>query len=286
MIILDGKKTSKKYLDEIKATVASLQTRIGRSPRLDMILVGDDYASEKYIGMKERTAGKVGFEGIVHRLPETSTTEDVIELIEELNVYKAVDGFMVQLPMPEQIDENRVLSQIDPAKDVDGLTSHNLGKLLDNDDSAYVSATPMGIKLLLDEYKVDYKQKRVVILGRSKEVGLPLFGIFNNADCTVTVAHSKTKDIEKLCKSADILVSSVGIPKFVKIEHVKEGAVVIDVGINMDPNSHILIGDVDYLNVAPICSYITPVPGGVGPMTISALMWNTLQSWKTLEVKS
>ncbi len=280
MILLDGKTTSKKYLKQIKIQVEKFVGEIGRPPRLDMILVGNDYSSEKYISMKERTARKAGFEGVIHRFDTNCSTRDIVEKMQELNSYNGVDGFMIQLPLPKHIDEETVLNAIDPQKDVDGLTSYNLGKLLQGNTEVFYSATPMGIKLLLDEYKIEYEEKRVVIIGRSKEVGLPLFGIFNNANSTVTITHSHTQNIKDICKTADILVSSVGIPKYITSDFVKDGAVVIDVGINMDPQSHILTGDVDYNNVAVKCSYITPVPGGVGPMTITALMWNTVESWK------
>lgn len=280
MEILDGKTFSQKIKAKLSDDIKSSVDLGYRPPRLDMILVGDNYGSQKYVGMKEKAVQSIGMDGVVHRLHAQSNTEDVLEMVAELNQHPGVDGFMVQLPMPDHIDEKAVLEAIDPLKDVDGLTVLSLGRIFHNRDDGFVSATPQGIMLLLDEYGIDLEGKEVVIVGRSKIVGLPLLATMINANATVTVAHSRTRDLENVTKRADVLVSSVGKAHFINNSHVKEGAVVIDVGINPDPNSGKLVGDVDYESVKDKCSYISPVPGGVGPMTIAALLWNCVEAWK------
>jgi len=281
MQILDGKNTAQKINDSIREQILKDLESLGRPPRIDMILVGDEYGSAKYVSMKEKRASELGFDGVVHRLEKSSKTKDVKNKVQELNLFSAVDGFMIQLPMPDHIDEVSVLEQIDPRKDVDGLTSVNLGKLFQKDPSAIASATPKGIMLLMENYGIELEGLNAVVVGRSKIVGLPMAALLNEANCTVTIAHSRTRDLKSICKRADILVSAVGMPNFITTDFIKPGAIVIDVGINKATEGNIPVGDVDYLKVAPMTSYITPVPGGVGPMTISALMWNTLHVWKS-----
>lgn len=278
MKILDGKKTAGKIYQQISKGIENSKGAIGRSPRLDMILVGENFASAKYIKMKKKRAAEVGIESVIHELPEDISQRELIAKIEELNKYDGVDGFMVQLPLPDHFDSREVLSHIDPSKDVDGLTAMNLGRLYQGDERAFASATPQGVLLLLEEYKIDLTGKNVVIIGRSGVVGLPLSALMTSADATVTVAHSKSVDLAKICKTADILVSATGKPKLVDEKFVKEGAIVIDVGINLDKYGS-LCGDVDFESVKDIVSYISPVPGGVGPMTIAALMWNCYRKW-------
>jgi methylenetetrahydrofolate dehydrogenase (NADP+) / methenyltetrahydrofolate cyclohydrolase len=277
MKILDGKKTSEKILDRISSEVENISMSGERPPRLDIILVGDDYGSIKYVEMKERRARELGISCQTHHLEKDIGTEEVLNLVKTLNAFNEVDGFLVQLPLPDHIDTNLVLDSIDPKKDVDGLTSVNLGKLFKKDSTAIPPATPLGIMKLLEEYKIDVFGKRVVILGTSKIVGIPLSAMMIEKKATVTMCNSKTVDIEGVSRDADILISAVGIPDFVKKSFLKEGVVLIDVGSNKDPDTGELVGDIDWEDVQGIPSYITPVPGGVGPMTVVCLMENLLE---------
>lgn len=268
MTLLDGKTVSQKILNDLQSTIYQ--------PRLDIILVGQDPASLKYVAMKQKKAESVGISGQLIRLSESTTTSDLLSQIEKLNQDSQVTAFMVQLPLPKSIDTQKVLLAIDPAKDADGLNPINLGKLFTKDTTAIASATPTGIMRLLENYKIDLVGKNAVIIGRSSIVGLPLFALLNNANATVTLCHSHTANLSEICQKADILISAVGKPKFVTADMVKDGAIVVDVGTNYDQNG-LLCGDVDFEAVAPKCSYITPVPGGIGPMTIACLLENTLK---------
>lgn len=280
MELLDGKYISQKILDDISFEIENLRKDGKRLPRLDMILVGNDYGSIKYVQMKEKIAEEVGIIGQVHHLTEDSTTVDIINLIETLNKFDDVDGFMIQLPLPNHINTNLVLESIDPKKDVDGLTSVNLGKLFQKDPSAIPPATPLGIMKLLDEYKIKIFGKNVVILGSSNIVGTPLAAMMLEKNATVTICNSHTVDIQSVSKTADILICATGKPLLVNSSFLKNEVVVIDVGSNKHPETGKLVGDVDMEDVKGIPSYITPVPGGVGPMTIACLMLNLMNCYK------
>jgi methylenetetrahydrofolate dehydrogenase (NADP+)/methenyltetrahydrofolate cyclohydrolase len=276
MKILDGKATSQKILDEISAKVEQATMDGKRSPRLDIILVGQDYGSIKYVKMKEKTAQEVGVLCQTHHLDKGTTTEEIINLVRALNAFEQTDGFMIQLPLPDHIDTTLVLESIDPRKDVDGLTSVNLGKLFKGDPTAIAPATALGIMKLLEEYDIDIYGKKVVILGCSNIVGKPLAAMMLKENATVTICNSKTPDIEETAKGADILISATGVPLLVNSEFLKKGSVVIDVGSNKHPETGKLVGDVDWEDVQGIPSYITPVPGGVGPMTVASLILNLM----------
>jgi len=274
--ILNGKTTSQKILDEISAKVKQVTIDGRRFPRLDIILVGQDYGSIKYVKMKEKTAQEVGILCQTHHLDQGTTTEDVLNLVRALNAFEQTDGFMIQLPLPDHIDTNLILESIDPSKDVDGLTSVNLGRLFKGDPTAIPPATPLGIMRLLEEYNIEVSGKKVIILGSSNIVGKPLVALMLRKKATVTVCNSKTVNIQEISQTADILVSAVGKPFFVNSEFIKHESVLIDVGANKHPETGKLVGDVDWEDVAGIPSYITPVPGGVGPMTVASLMLNLI----------
>lgn len=280
MEILDGKKISEEILSNISDEVEKLRVQNKRIPRLDMIIVGDDYGSIKYVGMKEKTAREVGIEGQVHHLPFSSNTLDIVNLIDSLNRFDGVDGFMVQLPLPEHIDTQLVLNTIAPQKDVDGLTAINLGKLFQKDPSAIPPATPLGIMKLLDVYGIKLFGKHVVILGTSNIIGTPLAAMMLEKNATVSLCNAHTINIQEISSNADILVSATGKALLIKKDFLKPGCVVIDVGSNKHPETGKLVGDVDWEDVKGIPSYITPVPGGVGPMTISCLMLNLMSAYK------
>lgn len=272
MIILDGKTLSQKIMTSLKEEVSNLNV----NPILDIIIVGDDLASLKYVSMKQDQASSIGIGGTVHHLAENSTTEDVLNLINQLNNDKNITAFMIQLPLPSQIDTPKVLSLIDPQKDADGLNPLNLGLLFQKDSQPIVSATALGIIKLLEEYKIDLSGKNTVIIGRSSEVAIPLLALFLSKNATTTICHSFTKNLKEICQQADILVSSIGKPRFFTSEYVKKDAIIIDVGFATDSDNKVS-GDFDFDQVAPISSFITPVPGGVGPMTITSLLYNTVQ---------
>ena len=280
MEILDGKKISEEILSNISEEVERLRVQNKRIPRLDMIIVGDDYGSIKYVGMKEKTAREVGIEGQIHHLPFSSNTLDIVNLIDSLNRFDGVDGFMVQLPLPEHIDTQLVLNSIVPEKDVDGLTAINLGKLFQKDPLAIPPATPLGIMKLLDVYGIKLFGKHVVILGTSNIIGTPLAAMMLEKNATVSLCNAHTMNIQEISSSADILVSATGKALLIKKDFLKPGCVVIDVGSNKDPETGKLVGDVDWEDVKDIPSYITPVPGGVGPMTISCLMLNLMSAYR------
>ncbi len=285
-ILIDGKYTSEKIKAEIAQQVKDIMANGGKVPHLAAILVGTDGASQTYVGHKERSCKEVGFNSTVLRFDESITEPELLDVIYKLNADKEIDGLIVQLPLPSHIDEQKIIEAINPAKDVDGFHPANVGKMMLGLPSL-LPATPAGIIRLLSEYNIETRGKNCVIIGRSNIVGRPLANLLSQkgqfADCTVTLCHSRTKNIEEFTKKADIIVAALGSPGFLKGDMVKEGAVVIDVGITRvadesKKSGYRLMGDAEFDTVAPKCSYITPVPGGVGPMTIVSLLSNTLQS--------
>lgn len=279
MQILNGREVARNILDDIALKIRALGEQGKRIPRIDMILVGNDYASQKYVRLKQVVAKEIGVMGWVHRMPESVNTLEVINLVDTLNKDETVDGFMIQLPLPSHIDRALVLKSIDSKKDVDGLTPTNLGKLFQKDSTAIPSATPLGIITLLDKYNIKLLGKRVVIFGSSAIVGKPLTAMMLERRATVTMCNSKTVEIADIAKEADILVSAVGKPLFVKGNFLKKDCILIDVGSNKHPESGKLVGDVDWDSIQGIPSYITPVPGGVGPMTLASLMLNLMHCY-------
>jgi methylenetetrahydrofolate dehydrogenase (NADP+) / methenyltetrahydrofolate cyclohydrolase len=276
MILLDGKITSQKILDFLKQEI----TQKILHPNLDIILVGDDPASLKYVELKQEKAESIGISGQIHKLPQNSTTAEVISLINQLNNDSTVTGLMIQLPLPKQIDTNKVLLSIKPSKDADGLNPINLALLFQKNQLAIPSATSLGIMKLLEEYKIDVNGKNAVIIGRSPDVSLPLFAQLMAKDCTVTICHSFTKNLSQITSQADILISAIGKPKFIGAEFVKKDAVIIDVGYATDSITGKTTGDFNFDAIKGIVSYITPVPGGVGPMTVASLLFNTVEICK------
>jgi len=272
MQILDGKTLSQKILNDLSLEIGNL----GIKPTLDIIIVGNDPSSQKYVALKQEKAQSIGIGGNVHQLDESSTTEDIISLISKLNNDDSVTAFMVQLPLPSQIDTEKILANINPKKDADGLSPFNLGLLFQKESTGIASATACGIMKLLEEYKIDISGKNTVIIGRSSEVSIPLFALLLGKNATVTICHSLTKNLKDICQKADILISAIGKPKFLNKEFIKEGAVIVDVGFGTDSNGQVS-GDFDFNEVSPLASFITPVPGGVGPMTIASLLFNTVQ---------
>jgi methylenetetrahydrofolate dehydrogenase (NADP+)/methenyltetrahydrofolate cyclohydrolase len=286
MQVLDGKVTAQAIKDSLKIEVAQLSSRGNPVPHLVAILVGSNGASETYVASKVKACQEVGFKSTLIRLEEEITELKLLEIIRELNVDPDVDGILVQLPLPKHISDEEVINTIDPVKDVDGFHPNNVGRMVLGQPT-FVPATPHGIMLMLEHYKIDTKGKHAVVIGRSNIVGRPmsilLSGASNPGNCTVTICHSSTTNLNEICRTADIIVAALGRPGFVTEDMVKEGAVVIDVGITRVEDSskksgYRISGDVDYAAVAPKCSYITPVPGGVGPMTIAALMKNTFRA--------
>ena len=279
MEILDGKYTSSVMLQNLKTEIQKYLQEGKRAPRIDILLVGDDYASQMYVNMKEKKALDLGILVNIHTFDKDISQAQLIKLIKELNNENEVDGIMVQLPMPEHINESEVLESILPSKDVDGLTSTNLGKLFKNDSSAIPPATAKGVIKLLDNYDVQIEGKRAVVIGRGDISGLPIAAMLQNRNATVTICHSHTQELKDICKDADILVSSIGRAEYINSEYVKNGSVVIDVGTNRNSEGK-LVGDVDFNSVKDIAGYITPVPGGVGPMTIACLFDNLIEMYK------
>ncbi len=277
--IIDGKKISASIKEEVKKEVEFLKEKIGRAPGLTVILVGEDPASQIYVKNKEKTAKELGINGEIIRMPRSTTQEELLKKIDELNNNPEVDGILVQLPLPSHIDEFQVTLAIDPSKDVDGFHPVNMGKLLIG-KPGIIPCTPYGIIKMLEYEKIEIEGKNAVIIGRSNIVGKPVSILLLQRHATVTICHSRTKNLPDIVKGADILVAAVGKAKFVKGNWIKDGAVIIDVGINRDENSK-LVGDVDFEEAEKKASHITPVPGGVGPMTIAMLMYNTLQTFKT-----
>ncbi|HHT68929.1 MAG TPA: bifunctional methylenetetrahydrofolate dehydrogenase/methenyltetrahydrofolate cyclohydrolase FolD [Firmicutes bacterium] len=273
--IIDGKGIAAEIRNDLKAQVAELTAK-GKTPGLVVILVGDDPASTVYVRNKERSSKEIGINSIVHRLPAETTREELLGLIEKLNNDDTVHGILVQLPLPSHLDEEEVINTISPKKDVDGFHPINAGKLLIGDEDAFVACTPAGVLELVKRTGVPIKGQNVVIVGRSNIVGKPAAVLFLREHATVTVCHSRTKDVAEECRRADILVAAVGRPEMIKKDWVKPGAVVIDVGINRVDGK--LVGDVDFEGVKEVAGAITPVPGGVGPMTIAMLLKATVES--------
>jgi len=288
MIILDGRKTSNEIKDEIAESVKEIVASGSRAPHLAAVIVGEDGASLTYVGSKVRACKRVGYDSTLVKLPETITQQELLDKVNELNNDDNIDGYIVQLPLPSHIDSQKILMAVDPAKDVDGFHPTNFGKMALN-LPAFISATPYGIMELLERYNVDTKGKHTVVIGRSDIVGRPVSILMsrksNPGNSTVTLAHSRTQNIAELTKQADIVISALGSPNFVKADMVKDGVVVIDVGITRvkddSEKGYKIVGDVDYEKVSKKASYITPVPGGVGPMTIAMLLKNTLQAFNS-----
>lgn len=273
MKILDGKAVSLKVKESVKVRADELK-KFGVEPTLAVVLVGEDKASQTYVRAKEKACNEYGIKSVAHRLSENTTQNELLALINVLNLDDSIHGILVQLPLPKHIDTNVVLAAIDPRKDVDGFHAVNVGKLVSGLDG-FVPCTPLGVMEILKEYGIEVAGLNAVVIGRSNIVGKPMANLLLNASATVTVTHSKTKNLKEICKNADLIVAAIGRPFFLKADMVKDGAVVVDVGINrLDDGT--LVGDVDFDEVAPKCSYITPVPGGVGPMTIAMLLNNTI----------
>lgn len=276
MQIIDGKFVSQKVKDEIKQE-AEILSKNGVKPGLAVILVGDNKASATYVASKEKACAACGIESFAYKFEKISENE-LLNLIDDLNKNPKIDGILVQLPLPKEINTDKILERIDPKKDVDGFSAENFGRLASGLDG-FVPCTPLGIMRLLKEYKIEVSGKNVVVIGRSNIVGKPMALLMINESATVTICNSKTKNLSDFTKQADIIVVAIGKPLFLKANMIKENAIVIDVGINRLDNGK-LVGDVDFDDVAKKCSFITPVPGGVGPMTIAMLLQNTLTSAK------
>lgn len=286
MQILDGKLVAQAIKDQIKESVFVIRAKGKRAPHLAAILVGNNGASETYVASKVKDCEEVGFDSTLLRLDESVSEKNLLDHISLLNENPDIDGILVQLPLPAHIKEELVINTIEPSKDVDGFHPMSIGRLV-NGLPTFIPATPYGIMLMLEHYQIATSGKRAVVLGRSHIVGTPMSVLLSRntryGNCTVTLCHSKTKDIPDICREADIIVAALGIPGFVKGDMVKEGAVVIDVGISRvtdqtKKSGYRLLGDVQFDEVAPKCSYLTPVPGGVGPMTRAALLKNTLHA--------
>lgn len=286
MKILDGQLVSQATKDELKIKVAQLVAEGKKVPHLAAILVGNNGASETYVGSKVRTCEEIGFRSTLIRLEDTISEFKLLEAIQQLNNDLDVDGILVQLPLPKHISDEKVINTIHPSKDVDGFHPVSVGRMVQSLPT-FIPATPHGIMLMLEHYKIDTKGMHAVVIGRSNIVGRPMSVLLsantNPGNCTVTICHSATKNLKELCLQADIIVAALGRPEFVTADMVKEGAIVIDVGITRVADAtkkrgYSLKGDVQFDTVAPKCSWITPVPGGVGPMTIAALMKNTFKA--------
>jgi len=287
-ILIDGRLVAKTVKEEIRKEIAKMVDLGQDGPHLVAVLVGDDPASQTYVASKEKAAQAVGMMSSTYRYPADINEKELLDVVDYLNQDEEVDGFIVQLPLPKHIDENKVINRILPSKDVDGFTPVNVGNMVLG-KPAFISATPYGIMELLKYYKIDTEGKHVVVLGRSNIVGRPMSILLSQksdfGNATVTLCHSKTKNMAEITRTADILICAIGQPQFVKAEMVKEGAVVIDVGIHRlgddtAKKGYRIVGDVDFDKVAGKTSYITPVPGGVGPMTIAMLLRNTLLAHK------
>ena len=277
MTLIDGKKLSKKIEEEIAKEVEELKPK-GIVPGLAVVLVGDDPASHTYVSMKEKSCKNVGFYSIVHKMPDTITQKEIIETIIMMNDNPRIDGILVQLPLPKHIDTTKILEVIDPKKDVDGFHPYNMGRVVENLD-AFAPCTPVGVMEMFKEYNIDLEGKDVCVVGASNIVGKPMAALLLNANATVTITHIYTKDLASHTKKADIVIVGVGVPNLIKEDMVKDGAIVIDIGINRLESGK-LVGDADFEALSKKCSFITPVPGGVGPMTIAMLLKNTLKAAK------
>jgi methylenetetrahydrofolate dehydrogenase (NADP+)/methenyltetrahydrofolate cyclohydrolase len=277
MTILDGKALSKKIRSQVKHEAEDLQQK-GVTPGLAVVLVGSDPASAAYVNMKSKACKEAGIYSIVHEMPETISQENILEIINMMNNNPNIDGILVQLPLPKHINTTEILEAIDPAKDVDGFHPYNVGRVVAGLDG-YIPATPYGVMELLKEYDINPEGKDVCVVGASNIVGKPMATLMLNANATVDICHIYTKDLKAHTQKADIICVGVGVVNLIKEDMVKEGAIVVDIGINRLDNGK-LVGDVDFENVSKKCSYITPVPGGVGPMTIAMLLKNTIKSAK------
>ena len=291
MVILDGKKTSLDIKNEIAEEVKSILSKGQRAPHLAAVIVGKDGASLTYVGSKVKACERVGFDSTLIKLDESIGEDELLDKVNELNNDDKIDGYIVQLPLPKHIDSQKILLAVDPKKDVDGFHPTNFGRMALNLPT-FISATPHGIMELLKRYNVSTEGKNTIVIGRSDIVGKPisiLMGLKTNpGNSTVTMAHSRTKNIESLIVQADIIISALGVPNFIKSSMVKDGAIVIDVGITRvkddSEKGYKIVGDVDFENVSKKSSYITPVPGGVGPMTIAMLLKNTLLAYQNLSL--
>lgn len=286
MQLLDGKLASQAIKDDLKSKVEELKKLGNKVPHLAAVLVGNSGASETYVSSKVKSCEEIGFKSTLLRLEATISESELLEVINKLNYDNDVDGILVQLPLPKHISEEKVINLIAPSKDVDGFHPVSVGKMVLGYET-FISATPYGILLLLQHYKIETKGKHAVVIGRSNIVGRPISILLSRNDetgnCTVTLCHSHTKNLKEICLQADIIIAALGKPEFLKADMVKEGAVIIDVGITRvadasKKSGYGLKGDVDFENVSAKCSYITPVPGGVGPMTIAALLVNTFKA--------
>jgi len=283
MTILDGKKLSDKIRENVKKEVIELQKK-GVTPGLAVVLVGNDAASAAYVNMKSKACKEAGIYSIAHEMPDTISQENILDIIHMMNKNPNIDGILVQLPLPKHIDTTAILEAIEPTKDVDGFHPYNVGRVVAGLDS-FIPATPYGVMELLKEYEIDPKGKNVCVVGASNIVGKPMATLLLNANATVDICHIYTKDLKAHTLNADIICVGVGVVNLIKEDMVKDGAIIIDIGINRLENGK-LVGDVDFLKVASKCSYITPVPGGVGPMTIAMLLENTIKSAKNRKQKA
>jgi len=288
MNLIDGKNIAAQIKAEIASEVQKLREEKGRSPHLAAILVGNDSASETYVANKEKACAEVGMSSSVYKMAENISEDELLESISFINNDEEIDGLIVQLPLPKHIDVNKIIAAIDPKKDVDGFHPANVGRMVLGQPT-YLSATPMGISMLLERSGINTEGKHCVVVGRSNIVGTPVSILLSrnekHANCTVTLCHSKTKNLPEICKTADILIAAIGKCEMITSQYVKKGATVIDVGMHRisDPSKKsgfALKGDVKFDEVSPLCEYITPVPGGVGPMTIVGLILNTLKAFK------
>ena len=275
--IIDGKAVAQSVKDDVAAQTRQLKEQ-GITPGLAVVIVGDDSASRVYVNNKKKACAQVGFYSEEYALPAQTTQQELLELVDTLNRKKDINGILVQLPLPKHLDEKAVIEAIDPQKDVDAFHASNVGKIMIG-DYHFLPCTPAGVMELLKSQQIDVCGKSCVVIGRSNIVGKPMAMLLLHQNGTVTICHSRTQNLKEVCRGADILVAAVGIAKFVKADMVKKRAVVIDVGMDRDENGK-LCGDVDFAQVEPVASYITPVPGGVGPMTIAMLMKNTLMAAK------
>ena len=273
--IIDGKKTAEKYIENLKQEIALMD----KKPCLAVVLVGEDAASQIYVNNKNKKAISLGMKSLVVKMPANTSENELLNKIDELNNDEEVTAILVQLPLPEHINSQKIIEAIDIKKDVDGFNPYNIGKIAQNKEPIVYPCTPLGIIKLLDEYEIDVAGKNVVVIGRSNIVGKPISLMLMNKNATVTVAHSKTQNLKEVTSKADILICATGQPQIVKADWVKQNAVIIDVGIRKGEDNK-LVGDVDFEQVKEKCSFITPVPGGVGPMTIAMLMQNTVELHK------
>lgn len=289
MKLIDGKEIAAKIKEELKEEVAHLIDDKGKSPHLTAVLIGDDPASHTYVSGKEKACKAVGIISSVYKHPDNISEKELLDIVDFLNKDEEIDGFIVQLPLPDHISERKVIEAIDPRKDVDGFHPVNLGRMITGED-AFLPATPAGIMTLLERYKIETEGKHCVILGRSNIVGTPVSILMSRkkypGNATVTVCHSRTENLKNIVLQADIVIAAIGQPKFITADMIKKDAVVIDVGMHRVESDKTksgfkLVGDVDFEEVAKKCSYITPVPGGVGPMTIISLLQNTLKAAKS-----